>query len=254
MEELRAYLPSNEKLEGKNVLVTGGTTGIGRAVALYLVELGAKVMIVGRHAEELEAALADLSKISEDRVYGMIADVSEQKGIERIFKALDHRFGQIDVLINNAGLGYQSVLDHEAEEMDYGIDTNLGGYLACAREAALRMKEKGGGHIANVGSVSAVKRGGGSSVYVATKSAIQGFSASLRKELSEFKIKVTLVEPGSTATDMQEKSQEEMDEKVEAAEMLDASDIAAGIVYCLTQPQRSNIDTIQITPLLKADS
>lgn len=253
MEDLINYLPTFGKIEGKNILITGGTTGIGRATALFLLDLGAKVMIVGRHPEELEQALKDLKKINKNTIHGMVADVSEQKGIERIFQAFDHRFGDIDVLINNAGLGYESVLDHNAKEMNYGIDTNLGGYLTCAREAALRMKEKGGGHIINVGSMSAVNLNGGSSVYVATKSAIQGFSVSLRKELSEHKIKVTLVEPGSTATDMQEKSREEMNKKIGAEEMLDASDIAAGIIYCLAQPHRSNIDAIQITPLMDAE-
>ncbi|MCE3295715.1 MAG: short-chain dehydrogenase/reductase [Crocinitomicaceae bacterium] len=251
MEDLTSYLPTIGKTEGKIVLITGGTTGIGRATALYLAELGAKVMIVGRHEKELEDALSDLKKINENNVFGMIVDVADQKGVEKIFQALDHRFGKLDVLINNAAIAYESVMDGSHDDRVYAVGTNITSYLLCAQEAAVRMKENGSGHIVNVGSMSAEGREGGSSLYVATKSAIQGFSVSLQKELNPHHIKVSLIEPGATATDMQGPDAEELKKKVEAEKMLDASDIAAAIVYCLCQPNRCNVSTMQVEPIMK---
>ncbi|MGV3632086.1 MAG: SDR family oxidoreductase [Bacteroidota bacterium] len=251
MENLTNYLPSSEKIADKTILITGGTTGIGRATAYFLVELGAKIMIVGRHEKELEEALEDLKKINEANVFGMIADVADQKGIDKIFQAFDHRFGKIDVLINNAAIGYESVLEGTPEEQEYAISTNFTGYLACSREAARRMQENGSGHIINVGSMSAETREAGSSLYVATKAAIQGFSVSLQKEVNPYHIKVSLIEPGAVATNMQSPDADKLTQKVEAEKMLDATDIAAGIVYCLSQPKRCNVSTMQIEPILK---
>lgn len=240
-------------MEGKNILITGGTTGIGRATALLLAPLGARVMIVGRHKKELDEAMHDLKALDNAEVRGLIADLSEKEDVLRMFKAFDTHFESLDVLINNVGIGSESIVKHSPEELEYTLSTNIGSYLACAREAAIRMKANNGGHIINIGSMSAVTRDGGSSVYVATKAAIQGFSASLRKELSKDQIKVTLIEPGSTATDMKKEDAQKLAKKVKAKEMLDASDIAAGVAYCLSQPARCNIDTLQVTPILRPD-
>src|SRR5690606_36910063 len=123
--------------------------------------------------------------------------------------------------------------------------------FACANEAAKRMKESGFGHIINIGSMSADGREQGSSVYVATKSAIQGFSEALRNELNPERIKVTLIEPGATSSDMQDGSPEEQKKKVEKGEMLAAEDIASAVVYSLTQPFQCNVTVVQVKPFLQ---
>jgi NADP-dependent 3-hydroxy acid dehydrogenase YdfG len=231
----------------KGILVTGGTTGIGRATALLLASQRAKVFVFGRHEDELNDAMKDLQKVS-DAVHGVIADVTRPADIERVFVEAQDRLGAIDVLVNNAALAADSVVDGRYEDMEYIVKTNLLGYMACAHEAIELMKKQGHGHIVNVGSMSADVREEGSSIYVATKAAIQGFSAALRKEVNKFDIKVTLIEPGAVGTDMQPESPGEQREKQQSGEMLKAEDIAAAIHYCLTQPERCDVVVLQIRP------
>jgi len=182
---------------------------------------------------------------------GMAADVSNIEDVVTVFKRFDEEFGPIDVLINNAAIGYGSVLEGSHEEREYLLSTDVDGYLMCAHEAAKRMKKNGGGHIINIGSMSAEVREDGSSMYVAAKAAIRGFSASLRKELNPHNIQVTLIEPGAVFTDMQESPTQELLQKVENKEMLEAKDIAGAILFCLSQPDRCSIVSLQIKPLMQ---
>jgi NADP-dependent 3-hydroxy acid dehydrogenase YdfG len=181
----------------------------------------------------------------------MTADVSNNEDVVDVFKKIDLEFGTIDVLINNAAIGYGSVLEGSHADREYLLSTNVDGYLACAYEAATRMKKRGSGHIINIGSMSAEVREDGSSVYVASKAAIQGFTASLRKELSRHNIKVTLIEPGAVATEIHSEGMKKLMKKVKDEEMLDAKDIAGAILFCLSQPNRSNIISMQIKPLFQ---
>jgi short-subunit dehydrogenase len=154
-------------------------------------------------------------------------------------------------LINNAALGYGSVTEGSYQDISYIVQTNLIGYLACTQHAVKRMIEAGKGHILNIGSMSADVREEGSSVYVATKSAIQGFSEALRKELNPKKIKVTLIEPGAVDTDMQPGTEEERKQQLDNLEMMPAEDIAMAVVFCLAQHERCDIVGMQIKPHLQ---
>jgi short-subunit dehydrogenase len=241
------YKIETEDMAGKRIVITGGTTGIGRAAALLLADMGARLLIFGRHQNALNDAMEDLKSLSDD-VHGMTADVSKADDISRVFQEAERQLGGLDVLINNAALAADSVVDGTYKDMEYIVKTNLLGYMACAHEAIEIMKKQGHGHIINVGSMSADVREDGSSIYVATKSGIQGFSEALRKEVNKYGIKVTLIEPGAVGTDMQPQSPEEQREKQEKEEMLKAEDIAAAIHYCLVQPKRCDVVTLQIRP------
>ena len=246
-----------ESLVGKAVVISGGTTGIGRAIAARLAQAGARVLIFGRHQKELDDALRELREvraIGAREVHGVVADQSRTDDVRRVFEQADELFGGCDILINNAAVGGGSVGENGLDEIRYALDTNLFGYLACAHEAIARMKHGDGadgnaGHIVNVGSMSADLREAGGDVYAATKAAIQAFSESLRKSANKDGIRVTLIEPGAVATPMQEKTPEEQRRKIDAMEMLVADDIARCVVFCLAQPQRVDVVSIQVRPL-----
>lgn len=244
------YLSQN--ISDKCILVTGGTTGIGRATSLLLASMGANVLLTGQDQAHLEDTLKDAGKIGVgDKIRGIIADISTSEGIATIFSEVDSHFNCLDVLINNAALAYQGIAEGNYKEWEHIIKTNLLGYLACSNRAIEKMKARKAGHIINIGSMSADVREKGSSVYVATKSGIQGFSESLRKEVNELGIKVTLVEPGAVGTDMQPSTPEEQQEKEKKLEMLKAEDIAYSVVYCLAQPPRCDVVELKIRPHLQ---
>lgn len=235
-------------LTNKTAVVTGGTTGIGRAIALCLARSGARVLICGRHEAELKEALADLPR--EGGAYGVIADVSKQEDVEKLFAEADRVFGHLDILVNNAGVGGDDLLESTPEEIRYTGETNLTACLACARAAAKRMIPRKSGAIVNIGSIVAEKLKAGGEVYTATKSAIRGFSKSFAKTVREHHIRVTLIEPGLVGTDLIEVPPEEQPEKIAREQMLKAEDIAEAVRFCLVQPLCCSIGMMQLGPLL----
>jgi NADP-dependent 3-hydroxy acid dehydrogenase YdfG len=241
-----------EPVADKSILITGGTTGIGRSTAILLAVQGARVMIFGRHEQELNEAMTDIRQAGGE-VRGLTADVSDPEDIGRVFQEFDRQLDRLDILINNAALGYGSIMEGGYPEWEYILRTNLLGYMAMSHEAVERMKANGWGHIVNIGSMSADVREKDSSVYVATKSGIQGFTEALRKEVNPLGIKVTLIEPGAVGTDMQsEYSPKEQRKQIEKMEMLRAEDIAACVLYTITQPKRCDVVSLQIRPHLQS--
>jgi NADP-dependent 3-hydroxy acid dehydrogenase YdfG len=250
MEKLANYFGQN--IKDKRIVITGGTTGIGKAIADVLVSLGGRVLIFGRDPEDFKNAVADIKQqFPESEVYGTPADVTKKEYIDKILEIADTELGGIDILINNAALSASGITGETYENYKYVIDTNITGYLAFAQEAAARMKEQKSGHIINIGSMSAESRTPESTIYVATKTAIRGFSTSLRKELNPLGIKVSLIEPGAVTSDMQPGSKEEHKEKIDKMEMLEAYDIAMSALFCLSQPKRCDIVSMQVRPHLQ---
>jgi NADP-dependent 3-hydroxy acid dehydrogenase YdfG len=209
------------------------------------------VMIFGRHEQELNDAMSDIREAG-GNVLGLTADVSDPEDIRRVFQEFDRQMDKLDILVNNAALGYGGIEEGGYPEWEYILKTNLLGYMAMTHEAVERMKANGWGHIVNVGSMSADVREKDSSVYVATKAGIQGFSEALRKEVNPLGIKVTLIEPGAVGTDMQDQySSEEQHQRIEQMKMLRAEDIAACVLYTITQPKRCDVVSLQIRPHLQ---
>lgn len=239
-----------ESLVDKRILITGGTTGIGRAIAVLLGSYGANIFTFGRHQEPLDEVLSAVRETG-GRAEGIIADSTKPEDVARVFQQVEETLGGLDILVNCAALGGESIEEMTDEDWRYVIETNLVGYLATTKEALNRMRSQQKGHIVLVGSMSADVREGGSSVYVATKSAIQGFAESLRKEVNKQGIKVSLVEPGAVGSDMQSTTPEEEREGQEKGEMLRAEDIAVCVHYILTQPQRCDVVSVQIRPHLQ---
>ncbi len=234
-----------ESVKDQNILITGGTTGIGRATAKILAQNGANIFVFGRHKKELDDAIADVSKFG--KITGTIGDVTSIDDINRIFKEFNATLGHINILINNASIGARSILDYNFSEIEYTIGTNLTGYLFFSKLAVEKMEENGG-HVINIGSLSAKYEEEDADLYVAAKSAIRGFTNSLRKKTNRSNIKMTLIEPGAVGTDMVDETPKEQRKDEEAMIILKAEDIAETILFALSRPERVEIATIQVKP------
>ncbi|UEG51694.1 SDR family oxidoreductase [Mucilaginibacter daejeonensis] len=250
MSNDQVYAPVS--VVGKTIIVTGGTTGIGRATALLLASEGANVLIAGSDQAHLDDVLKDVAGMElAGSLNGIATDLSTEQGIIELFKAIDELSGGIDVFINNAALAYQGISDGEYTEWQRVVNTNLLGYLACTHYALDRMRPQKNGHIVNIGSMSADVREKDSSVYVATKAAIQGFSESLRKEVNEQGIRVTLIEPGAVGTDMQPVSVPDQQKQEQQHAMMLAEDIARTVLFAVTLPERAEVVELKIKPRLQ---
>ena len=247
--DFKDLLPESPK--GKAVLVTGGTTGIGRAIVMLLAQQGANVVFFGHDKQHLHDALTDVNAIATGKVFGFVADCSTGEGVAEVFKNVDEQLGRLDILVNNAAIGFGNVTGVSYADLQHVLNTNLLSYLACCAGAIERMEQAGSGHIVNIGSLSAQVREATGSVYVATKAAIRAYSESLRKEVNKNGIKVSLIEPGAVDTDMQQQPTDEKLKQVEDMEMLTATDIAVAVLYCLSQPKRSDVIELKIRPHLQ---
>ncbi|WP_443751293.1 SDR family oxidoreductase [Asticcacaulis solisilvae] len=233
-------------LKGKRILVTGGTTGIGRATVALLAEQGARVLTFGRHEAELKASI----EAARGDIQGLTADVATAGGVARVFAAVDEKLGGLDILVNNAGVAIKPVQDMSDEDWRYGVETDFLGYLACARAALERMKDRGG-HIVFVGSVSADQLSPGTSTYAATKAGIAAYAETLRKEVADRNVKVTLIEPGLVRADLQGFSAEQQEEKIAQDRMLLAEELADAILFSLTRSARTDVVALRVEPRLQ---
>ncbi|MBL1215258.1 MAG: SDR family oxidoreductase [Ignavibacteriae bacterium] len=183
------------ELQDKIVLVTGGGSGIGLAIAVKAKSKGAKVIICGRNEDKLKTSGEKF-----DLTYYR-CDVSKESDVLSLFDKLKSEFGDLDVLINNAGFGYFSMMDEfDAEKFLAVYETNVLGAALMAREAAKIFKEKNNGTIINVGSTAALKGFVGGSAYSATKFALRGLSECWRAELRKFNVRVMQVNPSEVQT------------------------------------------------------
>lgn len=243
--------PELTNIAGKSIVVTGGTTGIGKATAILLASHQARVLIFGREQAPLNDALAAI-KSKGGEVIGLTADAAKREDIQRVFEIADQKFGGVDILINNAALGAGSIINTPPEEQDYIVRTNLLGYMLAAHEAIQRMRAKGEGQIVFIGSMSSEVHEAGSSLYVATKSGVSGLTQALRKEVHEMGIRISLIEPGEVGTDMDPHTVEEQRQRQARLEELKAEDIADVVYYVLTRPKRSDIIELKIRPHMQA--
>ncbi|MEG3088673.1 SDR family oxidoreductase [Sphingomonas sp. PB4P5] len=238
-------------LSGKRAIITGGTTGIGRAIAVLLAAEGVKVFICGRDPQHLADALARIREVGEGD--GIATDLSEPDNVKAFVDAGTRYLGGLDIAVVNAAIAAGGLSEMSEQDLRYAIATNFTAYLLTAHAAATALVDANGeqgGDIVLIGSMSAHVLGPGSTVYAGIKYGIQGFGEALRRELGPKGIRVANVEPGKTGSDMQEPdiSPEEQRARIGKDEMLRAEDIAVGVHYLLTQPRRAVVQQLTITP------
>lgn len=236
-------------LAGRRVIVTGGTTGIGRAIAVLLASEGARIFTCGRDPRHLDDALKRIREVGEGD--GIAVDLATRDGVERFFAAADAYLGGLDVAVVNAAIPAGGLDDVDHDDLDYQIAVDFTAYLTTTKSSLDRLGA--GGDIVLIGSTSAVSQRQGSSVYVAAKAGIQGFANALRKELGEKDIKVGLIEPGFTGADFQypEFPPDKQRELIGKAQMLRAEDIAVAAHFMLTQPRRTAVSLMRVETRLK---
>lgn len=237
-------------LIGRKAVITGGTTGIGRAIAVLLASEGVRVFICGRDPDHLDDALGRIREVGEG--HGIAADVARPEDLTRFFDEARAYLGGIDIAVINAAIPAESLSTMSEAEVRYAIATDFTAYLVSAHAAqeAMSGSETDPADIVLIGSMSAHVLGPGSTVYAGIKAGIAGFAEALRRELGVKGIKVSLVEPGKTGADMQypDISAEEQRRMIREETMLRAEDIAVGVHYLLTQPRRAVVQQLTIVP------
>lgn len=237
-------------LSGRRAIITGGTTGIGRAIAVLLASEGARVFICGRDAQHLEDALARIGEVGDGG--GIAVDLAERQGVEQFFEAAhEHLGGAADIAVINAAIPADGLGDVDADELDYQVAVDFTSYVRTAHRAAEAMES--GGDILFIGSTSALSQSGESTIYIGAKAGIEAFARALGKELGERNIKVGIIEPGYTGADFhgEEMPPEKQREQIHASKMLRAEDIAAAAHFMLTQPPRTVVTLMRVEPLLE---
>ena len=233
-------------LQGRRAIISGGTTGIGRAIARLLASEGAKVFVCGRNEQYLADALADIRQVGAGD--GINVDLSRQEDVDRFVAEGEKYLGGIDIAVINAALAADGLEAEPVEDIRYYVDTNLTHMMTMAKRVVERMQA--GSDIVFIGSMSAVSRGPQSTVYTATKTGMEAFAEAPRKELAQKDIKVGNIEPGKVGTDMQTPDfpVEKQREMIHQAKMLRAEDIAVAAHYMLTQPRRTVVSLMRVEP------
>lgn len=243
----------NKKLNGRVAVVTGASSGIGEATALALSEEGAKVAIVARRADRLDALEKRISQAG-GTALSVVADVSTAGNAEKAIKETIAKWGQVDILINNAGIMLLGpVTGADVTDFKRMFDINVMGLMYCTHAALPGMKERKSGHIVNISSVSGRQVSARSAVYSATKFAVGAFSDGLRQEVHKDNIRVTIIEPGAVATELTDHithsaTKDAVKSWVDSMTPLTSEDIAAAIVYAVSQGEHVNVNEILIRP------
>ncbi len=239
---------------GRTALVTGGSRGIGAAVAVRLLAEGMRVVSCSRR----QAAVADIlaeADPSGERSSAVTVDVRDEASVQAAFAAARERFGGVDVLINNAGLGHAAPLaEGKVEEWREMLEVNLLGLCICTREALADMRARGGfGQIVHIGSMAGQRVPAGAGLYAATKHAVRALTESLRIELREAgdSIRVGEICPGFVETGFAAhymKSEEKAREIYSQFKVLEADDVAEAVVYMLSCPPHVQVHDILMRP------
>jgi 3-oxoacyl-[acyl-carrier protein] reductase len=231
------------ELEGRTALVTGASRGIGRAIAIYLAELGAQVAVNYSSSEQRAIEVVEAIRGKGGRAIAIKADVSNPQEVEAMFEKVLNEFGDLHILVNNAGITRDALLIRmKQEDWDAVLDTNLKGVYNCSKAAARIMIKKRRGKIINISSVVGVAGNAGQSNYAAAKAGVIGFSKAIARELAPRNIQVNVVAPGFIETDMTaalpESIRQEMLKQIPLGRYGDPMDVAYVVGFLASDKSR----------------
>jgi 3-oxoacyl-[acyl-carrier protein] reductase len=233
-------------LSGAVALVTGGTRGIGRAIALRLAAMGASVAICGRDLKALQSVEAELT-VRTERVFSQVADVTRSADVASLVAKTEGALGPISILVNNAGVaGFGPAHEKSEEDWDRVLNTNLKSVFLVSRAVAPSMIRAGRGDIINISSLAGRNAFAGGGLYCASKWGVQGLSACMAEDLREHGIRVSVICPGSVATEFSGRGPKD------PSKVLAADDVAHAVAMVVTQGPQSFLSEIHLRPLRKA--
>jgi 3-oxoacyl-[acyl-carrier protein] reductase len=233
-------------LSGAVALVTGGSRGIGRAIALRLAAMGASVAICGRDLKALQSVEAELT-VRTARVFSQVADVTRSADVASLVAKTEAALGPISILVNNAGVGgFGPAHEKSEEDWDRVLNTNLKSVFLVSRAVAPSMIRAGRGDIINISSLAGRNAFAGGGLYCASKWGVQGLSACMAEDLREHGIRVSAICPGSVATEFSGRGPKD------PSKVLVADDVAHAVAMVVTQGPQSFLSEIHLRPLRKA--
>ena len=231
-------------LAGKAAIVTGGSKGIGRAIAEVLVLAGIDVCITARKRSEIDETVKLLIGLGHGRATGIVCDVRQHSQVQAMFERAISEFGGVDILVNNAGIGmFANVEDMSPEDFRAVLETNLFGVYYCCHEAIPIMKKRGGGYIINISSLAGTNAHPQMAAYNASKFGLNGFSEALMQEVRHDGIKVSYIMPGSVNTEFGDDTP-----SAEKSWQLQPKDIAQVVLDLLHHDERSLVSRVEIRP------
>jgi 3-hydroxy acid dehydrogenase/malonic semialdehyde reductase len=256
IEKILSYDKNETSLEKKTALITGASAGIGLATSIYLAKEGVNLILLARR----EKLLLQLQKELKERFPKIRVDILTldllQKNMTDELKKFDAL--NVDIFINNAGMARARnfVTDLLEDDIDEMIDTNMKAAFKLSAIVAKNMVKKGCGHIVHLGSIAGHHTYEGGSVYCATKAALKMFSQTMRQELYDKNVRVSLISPGIVKTDFSlvrfKGDKEKADQVYEGLDCLEAADIARVIIKTLKEPSHVNLDEIVVLPTVQA--
>jgi NADP-dependent 3-hydroxy acid dehydrogenase YdfG len=242
----------SNNIEGKVVVITGASSGLGAAAARHLASLGATVVLGARRVDRIQALAKELIARG-SQALAVETDVTQFDQVQRLVDTAVQTYGRIDVIINNAGLMPQSPLDRrKIEDWNRTIDVNIKGVLYGIGAVLPNMQKQRSGHIINVSSVAGHKVRAGGVVYAATKHAVRVISEGLREEVKPYDIRTTVISPGAVDTELTDSITEpdvaENMKKFYAQVALPADSFARAVAFAISQPAEVDINEILYRP------
>ncbi len=238
-------MDSQLPLKGQHALITGASRGIGLAIARRLGQMGARISICGRNEQSLDAARSQLQKEGIE-TFSFAANVADSRQVSALVEAASAKFGHIEILLNNAGIGrFGPVNQLNETDWDTVLDTNLKGVFLVSRAVMEGMISRGRGHIVNISSLAGKNSFAGGSIYCASKWGLLGLTYSMAEDLRAHGIRVAAVCPGSVATEFSPHAGKD------PRKMLQAEDVAHAVAMILTEAPQSFISEVLLRPTQK---